>query len=312
MKLRLPRGDAKIGIRNGASVSKLSSQAASKLTNREAAGERNKTWGSNSWGNPTTSHGQQLAALDDLSALLGANTSNSSSEHPNTYILNDNQSLLALEGCPEGYNDWSSNKPQSTPREEALYGHGAHSNGSNLLPSGQMSLPSLDEQFPLHGISINSENPNTGRPQEQQPQPQPQQQKQHVIRHPSTSKKNEILSPVSQLGANPRMGSSEVSKPNRPQASLQSQFEQRRVMRRSGSRAEQMISDVEKLYEFGISLSLFPEDPTLRKSLWRMKERFQSLVVLGDVSFGGERDHHLYDGDSADREDSDDEQEYGE
>lgn len=69
-----------------------------------------------------------------------------------------------------------------------------------------------------------------------------------------------------------------------------------------------MIADVEKLYEFGISLSLFPEDPLLRNSLRRMKERFQSLVVLGDVS-SGEGD--LYDGDPADG-DSDDEEEYGE
>jgi hypothetical protein len=39
-----------------------------------------------------------------------------------------------------------------------------------------------------------------------------------------------------------------------------------------------MISDVENLYEFGIRLSIFPEDPMLRKSLKRMKERFRNLV----------------------------------
>ena len=300
MKLSFTRGDAKIGIRNGGSVSKLSPQAASKLTNREAAGERNKTCCSISWDNPTSSHGQQLAALDDLSASLSSNTGNLSSEHPNTYISNDCQNLLSLEGCPEGYNDWSSNKAPSPPREEVLFRHGGQRNGPNPLPSGQMSLPSLNEPSPLHGISINGGSVNTGRQQEQQ------QQQQQDFGHTSASRKDGMLSPVSLLGADTRMGS-EVSKPNRSQESLLPHFG-RRVRRSPGSRAEQMISDVEKLYEFGISLSLFPEDPLLRNSLWRMKERFQSLVVLGDVSLD-KRD--LYDGDSADR-DSDDEQEEGE
>lgn len=158
-----------------------------------------------------------------------------------------------------------------------------------------MSLPPLNEQFPMHSISMNGENANAGRQQEQQ----------HDFGHTNASRKDGMVSPVSLLGADTRMGS-EVSKPNRPQEFLLSHPGQV-VRRRSGSRAEQMISDVEKLYEFGISLSLFPEDPLLRNSLRRMKERFQSLVVLGDVSSG---DRDLYDGDSADR-DSDDEQEYG-
>lgn len=261
--------------------------------------ERNKTRRSNSWGNPTHSHGQHLAALDDLSASLGSNTGNLSSEHPNAYISNDYQSLLSLKSCPEGYNDWSSNKAQSSPREEVLYRHGAQSNSTNPLPSGQMSLPPLNDQFPLHSISINGENANAGRQQEQQ-------QQQHDFGRTSASRKDGMLSPISLIGADTRMGS-EVSKPNQPQEFLISHPGQW-VRRRSGSRAEQMISDVEKLYEFGISLSLFPEDPSLRNSLRRMRERFQSLVVLGDTSSG---ETVLYDGDSADR-DSDEEQEYGE
>lgn len=84
-----------------------------------------------------------------------------------------------------------------------------------------------------------------------------------------------LLSPISLLGADVRM-SMEPSKPNRPEKMPQSH----RARRKSGSRAEQMISDVENLYEFGISLSILPEDPLLRKSLRRMKERFRSLVKL--------------------------------
>ena len=66
-----------------------------------------------------------------------------------------------------------------------------------------------------------------------------------------------------------------------------------------------MIADVEKFYEFGIGLSLFPEDPMLQVPLSRMKMRFQ---LLGDVS-PGEGD--LYDGNPAER-DTDGEQDYGE
>ncbi|KAJ4356072.1 uncharacterized protein N0V89_004099 [Didymosphaeria variabile] len=265
---------------------------------RFTAGERNKTRRSNSWGNPNSSHGQQLAALDDLAASLGSDTGHLASEHPNTYISSEYQNLISLKECPEGYNDWSSNKAQSTPREEVLYRHGAQSNGSNPLPGGQMSLPPLNEQFPLHCISISGENTNTARQQEQQ--------QQHDFGHTSAGRKDGMVSPVSLLGADPRLGP-EISKPNRPKEFLLS-HPGHTVRRRRGSRAEQMISDVEKLYEFGISLSLFPEDPLLRSSLRRMKERFQSLAVLGDVS-SGETD--LYDGDSADRN-SDEEQEYGE
>ncbi|OAF99798.1 uncharacterized protein CC84DRAFT_1222805 [Paraphaeosphaeria sporulosa] len=264
---------------------------------RFTVGERNKSRRSNSWGNPTGNHGQQLAALDELSASLGSNSSSLSSEHPNTFISNDYQSLLSPQGCSEGYNNWSSNKGQSNTRGEVLYRHGPPTNDSNPLPSGQMSLPPLNEQFPLHGIPMNVEHANTGRQQEQQP---------HNIGDTRASRKDGMLSPVSLLDVDKRIGS-EVSKPFRPQE-LFFQHPGQRVRRRSESRAEQMIADVEKLYEFGISLSLFPEDLLLRNSLRRMKERFQSLVVLGDVS-SSEGD--LYDGDPADR-DSDDEQEYGE
>ncbi|KAF2114053.1 hypothetical protein BDV96DRAFT_577475 [Lophiotrema nucula] len=106
-----------------------------------------------------------------------------------------------------------------------------------------------------------------------------------------------MLSPVSLLGSDMGMASA-ASKSSRPQEA----FLPQRASRRSGSKAEQMIADVERLHEFGISLSLFPEDPLLRRSLKRMKERFQSLVVLG-VSCG-ERD--MSDGDCLDSDSDDD------
>ncbi|KAK7965742.1 uncharacterized protein PG986_000019 [Apiospora aurea] len=46
----------------------------------------------------------------------------------------------------------------------------------------------------------------------------------------------------------------------------------------SMSQAEQMISDVEDLYEFGVKLSIFPQDVLLLRSLRKMRERFRSLV----------------------------------
>ncbi|KAK8067389.1 hypothetical protein PG997_014136 [Apiospora hydei] len=56
----------------------------------------------------------------------------------------------------------------------------------------------------------------------------------------------------------------------------------RPIRRESGntsmSQAEQMISDVEDLYEFGVKLSIFPQDVLLLRSLRKMKERFRSLV----------------------------------
>jgi hypothetical protein len=55
----------------------------------------------------------------------------------------------------------------------------------------------------------------------------------------------------------------------------------------SASKAEQMISDVEKLYEFGVDLAIIPKDPSLVRSLRKMKERFGSMAIK-DMAFQGD------------------------
>ncbi|EFY97820.1 hypothetical protein MAA_06603 [Metarhizium robertsii ARSEF 23] len=50
------------------------------------------------------------------------------------------------------------------------------------------------------------------------------------------------------------------------------------------SKADQMISNVENLHDFGVWLALFPEDPSLRKSLARIKERFRRLTRAAGTS----------------------------
>lgn len=101
-------------------------------------------------------------------------------------------------------------------------------------------------------------------------------QQQHDLGQAAEGRKDVLLSPISMLGADGNMVM-ESSKPSRPKEMRRSH----RVRRKSVSRAERMISDVENLYEFGISLSILPEDPLLEKSLRRMKERFRSLVNAG-------------------------------
>jgi hypothetical protein len=130
-----------------------------------------------------------------------------------------------------------------------------------------MSLPRFGTQFSLDGMSVQGQNADASYQQQQD------------FAQATGGRKDALLSPVSLLGADARMGT-EPSKPSRPEEVLQSH----RARRRSGSRAERMISDVEHLYEFGIRLAIFPEDPSLRKSLRRMKERFRSLAKSGSSS----------------------------
>jgi hypothetical protein len=141
-----------------------------------------------------------------------------------------------------------------------------------------MSLPPFSTQFSLDEMSMQGANTDANYQQQQD------------FGQATGGRKDVLLSPISLLGADLRMGM-EPSKPSRPEEMLQSH----RARRKSGSRAEQMISDVENLYEFGISLSIFPEDPSLRKSLRRMKERFRNLVKLG--VFCDQRD--MYEGSSS-------------
>jgi hypothetical protein len=90
------------------------------------------------------------------------------------------------------------------------------------------------------------------------------------------NRKDVLLSPVSLLDSDERIGMV-LTKPGRPDELICPH----KTRRRSKSRAERMIKDVENLYEFGMRLAIFPEDPLLRKSLRKMKERFRQLARSG-------------------------------
>jgi hypothetical protein len=207
-----------------------------------------------------TSHGQ-IEPLATSSAQLSSNSS-TSSEHTNSYISSDYSSLISFESCSEGNNNWpSSSRVHTAHREDALYRQTLHNNGSNTLPQGQLSLPRFSTQFSLDGMSVQAPNSDTNY------------QQQEDFGNAAGGRKDTLLSPISLLDVDARAGM-EPSKSNRPEEVLQSN----RARRRPGSRAERMITDVESLYEFGIRLAIFPEDPLLRKSLRRMRERFRSLA----------------------------------
>jgi hypothetical protein len=224
-------------------------------------GERNKT--RRSWSIPNAAHGQ-LGSLGAFSISRGSNASSISSEHAHSYISGDNPSIPSLESCSEVTNDWPSSRAQVALREDVLYRQTAQNNSPYPLPQGQLSLPPFSTQFALDEISMHGANTNANY------------QQQHDLGQAAGSRKDALLSPISLLGADGDMvmGSSKSSRPKEMHQS-------HRVRRKSVSRAERMISDVENLYEFGISLSILPEDPSLRKSLRRMKERFRSLVKTG-------------------------------
>ena len=179
-------------------------------------------------------------------------------------MSNDYPNLLSLESCSEGNSNWANSRVQETHREDVLYRQAAHSNGPGPLPQGQMSLPPFSTQLSLDGMTMQGSNTETRYQQHQ------------GFGQATGHSKDVLLSPISLLDADVHVGSG-PQKRNRAEEITQP----RRSRRKSGSRAEQMISDVENLYEFGISLSLFPEDPLLRKSLRRMNERFRGLVRSG-------------------------------
>jgi hypothetical protein len=141
-----------------------------------------------------------------------------------------------------------------------------------------MSLPSFSTQLLLGGLSMQGPNTDEDYPQQQE------------FGRATGSRRNVLLSPISLLDSDVCVGT-EPSRPGRPDELLHPH----RTRRKSGSRAERMIKDVENLYEFGIRLALFPEDPLLRKSLRRMKERFRHLAKSGISS-----DHRdVYEGSSS-------------
>ncbi|KAK5942581.1 hypothetical protein PMZ80_005146 [Knufia obscura] len=127
-----------------------------------------------------------------------------------------------------------------------------------------MSLPPLPVSFARGELSLPSTNDYTSLHQQQDLKPAGQ-----VARN---NKDDALASPSLPLPNVDQRMNLEPSITTRPQKRL--------PPRRRTSRAEQMISEVEDLYEFGISLSLFPNDPVLRDSLRKMKRRFRALADM--------------------------------
>jgi hypothetical protein len=144
---------------------------------------------------------------------------------------------------------------------DVLFRQVAQNESSDSLPPGHMSLPRFNAQFAVNDISLQEAEPDAHFPT------------QRGFAQTTGTRTDPLLSPISLLDADVRMNAEPLK-----QNQSKDTFRSRRPSRKSASRAEQMISDVENLYEFGIRLSIFPEDPMLRKSLKRMKERFRNLV----------------------------------
>jgi hypothetical protein len=181
-------------------------------------------------------------------------------EHTESYITTDYPGLLSLGTCSDG-NEWPGNRAHLTQRKDVLFRQVAQNESSDSLPPGQMSLPRFNAEFSVNDISLQGAEPDAHFPT------------QRGFAQTTGTRTDPLLSPISLLDADVRMNAKPLRQ-NRSKDTLESH----RPRRKSASRAEQMISDVENLYEFGISLSIFPEDPMLRKSLKRMKERFRNLV----------------------------------
>lgn len=156
--------------------------------------------------------------------------------------------------------------PKSFPpanNDDVLYCPSQQYNGLNSVL--QMTLPPFPIPFPRGELSLPSTNGYTSLHQ-------PQDFKSAGLAAHRTSKDGVIPSPPIPIADVDLQMNVEPSKPARHKKMPQLQM--------PTSKAEQMISDVEDLYKFGISLSLFPEDPVLRDSLGKMKERFRSLVKM--------------------------------
>jgi hypothetical protein len=177
--------------------------------------------------------------------------------------------------------EWTDDKliPTAThPGGDALYHQKQNYNSSSSAP--QMSLSLFVTRFSLDEQSMPSPNTDTSYHQQQDFGP---------VMQASGSSKNAVLSPISLLDADLRINT-ETLRPTRPEGML------RPRRRTSPSRVEQMITDVENLYEFGVNLSIFPEDPSLHDSLRRMKGRFRSLVNLPASRGQRSADNDMYEG----------------
>jgi hypothetical protein len=105
-----------------------------------------------------------------------------------------------------------------------------------------MSLPHFGTQFSLDGISMQAPDANGEYSQQE-------------FGQATGNRKDVLLSPVSLLDSDERIGM-ELTKPGR----LDELICPHKTRRRSKSRAERMIKDVENLYEFGMRLAIFPDE----------------------------------------------------
>ncbi|KAI5862316.1 hypothetical protein GGS23DRAFT_92611 [Durotheca rogersii] len=212
-----------------------------------------------------------------VSLLSGSNSTSPEQNSAASHIPSGTSSLLSSEGLPSTTTEWTSARAITSPssRGDVRYRHtqSYYSNPSSAPP--HLGLPPLAAVYSMDDMSMLSTNRDAGSYHQQQDFG-------HVMQV-AGSAKDVVLSPISLLGAaDLQMGGTEPSRPSRVEEQL------RRPPRRraSESRAEQMISDVERLYEFGVHLSIFPEDVSLQNSLRKMKERFRALART-DMSAGG-------------------------
>jgi hypothetical protein len=241
--------------------------------NLTSIGERNRT--RRFWSIPNANDHVQIEPTATLSIPNCPSSGKTLPEHANSYIPNDFPGLLSLGDCSDGNNEWPSDGLHSTQRKDVLFRQVAQDdNTPNPLPPGQMSLPRFSAQFAVDDMSMQVADTDAHF----QPQSGSTQR--------TGTCQDPLLSPISMLDADVQINT-EPTRSNQRQGPLRTH---NRPRRKSASRAEQMISDVENLYEFGIRLSIFPEDPMLRNSLRRMKERFRNLIHT-DVSCD-QRDMH--------------------
>jgi hypothetical protein len=177
-------------------------------------------------------------------------TNSTSSGDTTSYISSHDSNLLGSNNLPPG--------------GEVSFGDSHSYNGS--APILDTSLPPLPISFPRGELCLPS---TTGYNSVHQLQDF------NFTGHPGRSDEVAVL-------PGPPIPTQDVSlSPNVDTAKPVRNYGLHRRQRRT-SRAERMITDVEDLYHFGISLSLLPEDPLLLDALKKMKGRFRALVKLRD------------------------------
>ncbi|KAK8041606.1 hypothetical protein PG994_014613 [Apiospora phragmitis] len=224
--------------------------------------------------------------------LLGAAGRSSSRDHATSYFPTNGQFqspawISSKSYPPAGLENWTDHTDHH--RNVAIPRHVQHQQYAHaaVTPAHQMGLPPSGAHFPPETLSMPGFEP---------------------LKDPfgANGKDNMIPSPISLLNADLQMHP-EPSPPQarpptqRPVVNMDTMEMPPRPPTRRGSgntssmpQAEQMISDVGDLHEFGVELSIFLEDMLLLTSLRKMKERFRSLVLpdypLGQGSAGDDMD----------------------